>query len=82
MGVGVSKPFASVFLFCVVLYKTSEMCELWVSEQWPASNVTLHRSHLLVITVHTGSGQSAHPRRTVEVKAKIPEALTCSRVLF
>lgn len=51
-----------------------EMCELGVSEQWPASNVTLHRSNLLVVTVHTGSGQSAHSRRRVEVKAEIPEA--------
>lgn len=66
----------------MALYKTLEMCELRVSERWPASTVTLNRSHLLVITVHTGLGQSAHPRRRVEVKAKIPEASRWSRVPF
>lgn len=74
MGVGVAKPLASIFAFCVVLQKTFEVCELQVSGQWQASSMTLHGSHRLVITVHTGSGQSAHPRKKVEVKVEIPEA--------
>lgn len=74
MGMGVARPLASVFAFCVILYKTLEVRELQVSEQWPASGMRpstgLTPGHHCLHWI----SQSAHLRKKVEVKAEIPEA--------